>query len=307
MPGSVALESHDHSLEHRAVAAYMGFALGSAMGAVVENLTPAQVRAQYGVAGARRDRPFGRVSNDALLSLVLGETILRTGAVEANAVARAFSRWFVDNPASIGKTTKQGIIHFRYSGVPYTMENSRDTDNGACVRTLPVALSTFGVRDEICISIASRDQAHVTHNNPLSDAATECVIGLIHAALERVDKYAIKYGPVHKLLQRFPDFNYFEARREMPSSDIVQTMQAVLQAFFTTDSFEECLLNVVDRGGNTTSTGAIAGMVAGAYYGWEAIPEQWLSKLDNEVLYNCETQARALLLMEYDRAHCASR
>ena len=73
------------------------------------------------------------------------------------------------------------------------------------------------------------------------------------------------------------------------------TIQAVFQAFFGTTSFEECLLDVVNRGGDADTTGAIAGMLAGAHYGGDAIPARWLKALDPQVSSQCSHQARALL------------
>jgi ADP-ribosyl-[dinitrogen reductase] hydrolase len=71
----------------------------------------------------------------------------------------------------------------------------------------------------------------------------------------------------------------------------------VFQAFFATASFEECLLDVVNRGGDADTTGAIAGMLAGARYGCDAIPGRWLRALEETTRHACEQQAAALLQM----------
>ena len=55
------------------------------------------------------------------------------------------------------------------------------------------------------------------------------------------------------------------------------------------ESFEECLVRVVNRGGDADTTGAIAGQLAGALYGVHGIPNRWLKKLDPKVtdaIYN---------------------
>ena len=97
------------------------------------------------------------------------------------------------------------------------------------------------------------------------------------------------------LIHAHPAFDCRGKRRENPSGYIVETMQAVFQAFFASDSFEGCLLDVVNRGGDADTTGAIAGMLAGARYGLEAIPRRWLKALDSRVRDACEAQALALL------------
>ena len=72
-------------------------------------------------------------------------------------------------------------------------------------------------------------------------------------------------------------------------------MQAVLQALLETDGFESCLVDVVNRGGDADTTGAIAGMLAGALYGLKALPPRWLKALNPAVGDACRAQARALV------------
>jgi ADP-ribosyl-[dinitrogen reductase] hydrolase len=49
----------------------------------------------------------------------------------------------------------------------------------------------------------------------------------------------------------------------------------------TTDSFEEALTEIVNLGGDTDTSAAILGALAGAYYGVDAIAERWLDGLQN--------------------------
>lgn len=69
----------------------------------------------------------------------------------------------------------------------------------------------------------------------------------------------------------------------------------MFQAFFDTVSFEACLVDVVNRGGDADTTGALCGMLAGATYGLAAIPLRWLKVLDSKVRAACKTQALDLL------------
>jgi ADP-ribosyl-[dinitrogen reductase] hydrolase len=72
-------------------------------------------------------------------------------------------------------------------------------------------------------------------------------------------------------------------------------MRAVLQALFDTDTFESCLIDTVNRGGDADTTGAIAGAIAGAFYGRAAIPYRWVDAVDSSITQACEQQARALI------------
>lgn len=56
---------------------------------------------------------------------------------------------------------------------------------------------------------------------------------------------------------------------------VVDTLDAALWAFFTTDTFKEGALKAVNLGGDSDSVGAVYGGLAGAFYGRDAIPERW--------------------------------
>jgi len=306
---ALACKSHDPSVENKAIGAYLGLAVGDALGATVEFMTPEQIRDKFGVhdsiiGGGWLALEAGQVTDDTTMSLALGNAILEKGSVNATAVAESFGAWLDANPVDIGHTVKRGIVHYRYSGIPCVPERVSDAGNGACMRTLPVALATYANQDTVDIIAASREQAHVTHNNPLSDAASECIIQVIHAAFDGVEKSRIKQGPVKNLVSQYPEFDYHGNRREMPTGYIVETLQAVMQAFFANDNFEDCLVDVVNRGGDADTTGAIAGMIAGSYYGFGAIPTRWLKQLDAGIFQACEQQARVLLAMDYNQVRC---
>jgi ADP-ribosyl-[dinitrogen reductase] hydrolase len=57
----------------------------------------------------------------------------------------------------------------------------------------------------------------------------------------------------------------------------------VLHYFFTTGSCEDYIVAVVNNGQDADTTGALAGGLAGAFYGVESIPVRWLDALDRDV------------------------
>lgn len=286
-------------LESRAVGAYLGLAVGDALGATVEFMTPGEIRAAFGVhrevvGGGWLSLAPGKVTDDTTMSLALGRAILQTGAVDARAVAFAFDDWMSGKPVDIGNTVRRGILNFRRTGEIEVPPDEHDAGNGACMRTLPVALATLGL-DESEAGEAALRQAWVTHHNPLSDAATICVVSMVRAALKGADRDELLHGPVRALIDAEPLFNFRRRRRDNPSGFIVETMDVVFQSFFDTDGFEDCLVEAVNRGGDADTTGAIAGMIAGACYGVEGIPPRWLSALDGYVAGQCAEQAVELL------------
>lgn len=287
------------SLAQRASAAYLGLALGDALGATVEFMTPREIQAEYGLhdqirgGGWLRLKP-GQVTDDTTMSLALGESILERGGIEADTVARAFDDWMRAKPVDIGNTVRRGILNFRLTGSPVTPPSDHDAGNGAAMRVLPVALATHGAPAET-VAQACRAQAHVTHNNPLSDAACECIADMLQLALSGADKDTL-LKTARGLARRIPAFAFEACRpRQNPSGFIVDTVQAVFQAFFGHDDFRAILVDVVNRGGDSDTTGAIAGMLAGAHYGPDALPGDWLRRLDATTAARCRHQAGALL------------
>ena len=287
-------------LEGRAVAAYLGLAIGDALGATVEFLTPKEIRHSYGThneilgGGWLHLRP-GQVTDDTTMSLALGAAILADGGrVDALAAARAFDGWMRAKPVDIGNTVRRNLMAFRKTGDPVAPPSEHDAGNGAAMRILPVALACID-RGEDATRAALRAQGHVTHHNELSDAACETLAFMVQDFLAGRAAVEVLHERAHRLARVFPAFAFRGRRQENPSGFVVDTVQAVFQALFDTDSFEDCLVEVVNRGGDADTTGAIAGMLAGARYGMEAIPRRWLRDLDPAVRNACVDQARNLV------------
>jgi len=286
------------TLQDRALGAYLGLAIGDALGATTEFMTPREIEETHGVhdsltgGGWLRLTP-GEVTDDTEMSLALGQSIIEVGGVEAPAVAEAFSNWMRRKPVDIGNTVRRGIIHYRSSGKSQVPVNEYDAGNGACMRSLPVALFACHLPEEAMCRL-SRLQAHTTHNNPVSDAGTETVLRMLTRMLGGRAK-AEMAALADELVQAYPQYRYDKRRAVNPSGYIVDTLQAVFQAFFEQESFESILIDVVNRGGDADTTGAIAGMLAGACYGQHAIPERWLQSLNPKVQAACRQQTVELL------------
>ena len=60
---------------------------------------------------------------------------------------------------------------------------------------------------------------------------------------------------------------------------MVHTLTASLWCLLTTASFDDCVLKAVNLGGDTDTTGCVAGGLAGVCYGITAIPAEWLAVL----------------------------
>ncbi|WP_193771227.1 ADP-ribosyl-[dinitrogen reductase] hydrolase [Candidatus Magnetaquicoccus inordinatus] len=287
-------------LQQRAVAAYLGLAIGDALGATVEFMTPREIEATMGRheqltgGGWLRLKP-GQVTDDTTMSLALGESILQTGGVDGLAAAQAFDQWMRSKPVDIGATVRRGIVHFRNTGeteVPYSEQSA---SNGSCMRLLPVVLGYYQ-RPETEMAQALLVQGRLTHHNALAEAGSLCIARMLRMALQGADLPQMLQGPIAQLLAEYEEFA-FRRRRPLgnPSGYIVESLRVVFELFVDTDSLQSCLVETVNRGGDADTTGAIAGMLAGARYGLEAIPRSWYDRLDPEIAERCIAQALALL------------
>lgn len=289
----------------RAEAAYLGLALGDALGATVEFMTPREIAHRFThhggvhrelIGGGWLRLPPGQVTDDTTMSLALGASILANGGkVEPLGCAQAFDAWMRAKPVDIGNTVRRNLIRFRTTGEPVAPPSEHDAGNGAAMRILPVALATLG-QPEAAVRAACRAQAHVTHHNAMSDAACEFLALTVQDFLRGDSLRQVFRQRIAPLVLEQPAFAFRQRpRRENPSGWIVETLQAVLQALVDADGFENCLVDVVNRGGDADTTGAIAGMLAGVLYGREALPARWLKVLDPAIREACAAQAWRLV------------
>lgn len=74
---------------------------------------------------------------------------------------------------------------------------------------------------------------------------------------------------------------YEEKDRDHIKSDgyVVSTLEAAMWSVWKTDNFKDALLLAVNLGDDADTVGAVAGQIAGAIYGLEGIPDDWVSDL----------------------------
>lgn len=287
------------TLESRALGAYLGLAVGDALGATVEFLTVGEIRQQYGqlrdiVGGGWLKLKAGQITDDTQMSLALGEAILASGTWDLRNIAEHWAAWLRSKPIDVGNTCRRGLTRYLRDGSLEAPFSDGDAGNGALMRNLPTILYAF--RDAALLERYSREQARVTHHHPLSDASTLSFAQMVAAALaendgprrlQKIREVAASLVAAHRCFR-------FEPYPKRATAYVVDTVQTVLHAFFATDSFESCLIHTVNLGGDADTTGAVVGMLAGAHYGVEAIPARWLNKLEGTIRRQVETQAAAL-------------
>jgi ADP-ribosyl-[dinitrogen reductase] hydrolase len=284
------------SLLDRARGAYVGFAVGDALGATVEFMTAREIHAEFGVhrhivgGGWLRLKP-GQVTDDTQMALALGRAVLAGPDVNLRRLADSLVTWMRSRPVDIGHTCRRGLRRYALEGSLSAEPAADSGGNGAAVRNLPVALATLG--DDDALARWSIAQAHITHHHEFSDRATLTFGRMLHALVQGSPAETCRQL-ADTLAIEMPVFR-FDPWPGHTSGYIVDTTQTVFEAFFATRSFEDCVVRVVNRGGDADTTGALAGQLAGACYGEQAIPAAWLRRLDPAVLAEARDQAVRLV------------
>lgn len=284
------------TLEERALGAYLGFAVGDALGATVEFMTRREIEAQYGlhrkmIGGGWLHLAPGQVTDDTEMALALGRSLVRHRGFDIKDVCDEFTAWLKSGPVDIGNTCRRGIRRYMIHGSVEGTYCEGDAGNGAAMRLFPLALATVH-RPDLMEQWAIA-QAHITHHHPLSDDAT-LALGHMVQGLLRGEGVKGAREVAKGLVDKHRTFK-FEPYRGQSSAYVVDTVQTVFHFFFITDSFKNCVIETVNQGGDADTTGALAGMLAGATYGVGEVPSAWLNKLDKKVAEEIRKQVRGLL------------
>ena len=280
----------------RARASFMGLAIGDALGAPAEFMTRGEIKDKYGVlkemvgGGWLRLKP-GQVTDDTQMSLCIARSIAASGGWSLTGIADNLAEWLKSKPIDVGDTCRRGIRNYMLKGTLESPPNEWDGGNGAAMRMLPVGLFTMGDLD--LLERYTLQQAHLTHNHALSDAASIYLGRMLHLALDGLSMNRMR-READQLIAQFPNFT-FDPYKGLATGYVVDTMQTVFHCFFRSRSFETCLIETVNQGGDADTTGAIVGALAGAYFGEESIPARWIKKLDKKLLAEINELAEKLV------------
>lgn len=301
---------HFHARFDKALGAYLGLAIGDALGATVEFMRPREILMEYGthrdiVGGGWLKLARGQVTDDTTMSLALGDALLQggTGGITAlrdgqddalvQTIGQAFVGWWRAGPVDCGNTCRRGILRFLHEGSLSGPPNDGDGGNGAAMRNLPAALATLG--DRAAFEKLSIAQAHLTHHHPLSDAAT-LGLGRLLRGLIAGDDHARLCQRIDQWVAEEPAFRHTPYRGRA-TAYVVDTVQTVLHFVSEHEDFEDALVATVNQGDDADTTGALVGMLAGARCGASRLPWRWVSRLQPATVRAITDQTSGLLAL----------
>lgn len=292
----------------------MGVVTGDALGCPVQFESRKEV-AGHPVTGMRGfgtfNLPAGSWTDDSSLTLALAESIRRLGGVDYVDIMDSFVRWLDDGAFTpygysydIGHGTMQAILRYKRNHKPHKSgsDDEHNNGNGSLMRILPACLycvdQNLADREavEIIHKVGSLTHAHIRANIACGlyyFMAREIVTAepasslpvILQKGLEKgfafYDTYLADQENLiyYARLRNLSEFTGASAEKIKSTGYVVDTLEAAVWSLITTGSFEEALLKAVNLGDDTDTVGAVAGGLAGLYYGYESIPEEWLSQI----------------------------
>jgi ADP-ribosyl-[dinitrogen reductase] hydrolase len=270
----------------------IGLAIGDALGTTVEfkprgTFPPVTTITGGGPFGLRP----GQWTDDTSMALCLAESLIEKGFDPADQLER-YCAWYQRGYWSstgrcfdIGNATRRALERYLASGdVEAGSVDPATAGNGCIMRLAPVPIYYFP-HEERAAEYAGRSSV-TTHG------ATECVEA--SRVLSRVLVRALAGAAKSEVLTAATGEQLTSSRLEgiaagdftrKPESEIISSgyvvdcLEAALWSFATTETFADAVLRAVNLGDDADTTGAVCGQIAGAFYGEQAIPEQWLTLL----------------------------
>ncbi|GGQ76445.1 ADP-ribosylglycohydrolase family protein [Kitasatospora griseola] len=283
----------------RVVGAVLGSAVGDALGAPFE-FGPAGVfgkrfpnspgmRFPYAASmcGGGGWEP-GEATDDTQLAVHLGESLLDAGGLDLPGIFERFRAWAAADPKDIGILTEcvlgSGLpwdlaaqIHFQTEG--------RAAGNGALMRAVTAAVR-FAPLGRAATMDAARRITALTHGDGAAWEGTAILHELLRRALDGEDPLAALPSTLaavraehRERWARVLAEGWHPALAAESNGAVWPCLGSAVWAVRTTGGFPDALRAVVDLGGDTDTTAAVTGALAGAVYGVDAIPEEWLTPL----------------------------
>ena len=298
--------NHGDNYLYAIKSALFGVAIGDALGVPVEFERREDIRREpitcmtgYGTY----DLPPGTWSDDSSLTFCLAEAL--TQGFDLETVGKNFVRWHQEafwtaqgEVFDVGNATRVAIGHLA-NGTPAGMAGLSDeasNGNGSLMRILPLLFYMNGrpltERFELTRQVSS-----ITHGHIRSVIACFYYLEFARQIQEGKEKFAIYRdlqgvvsGHLSALLIDPAEVVIFDRLlkydiHRLPEAEIrssgyvVDTLEAAVWCLLNTDSYPAAVLRAVNLGQDTDTTAAVTGGLAGLLYGYDGIPEEWITQI----------------------------
>jgi ADP-ribosyl-[dinitrogen reductase] hydrolase len=290
------------ALQSRARGMLVGLAVGDALGAPVEFL-PQPQDFYISEMGDKIEHfhnnyraPKGTWTDDTEMTLCIADSLLENSGYDSYDIMNKFLLWSTQGyrtpdgkpAADVGNQTARAIERFCNNSIilaDETKENS--AGNGAIMRLAPIVIAAH---DSVESAVElSRLSCRETHNSIAAEAVTEMfATSLFYALYGKENDYIAQHFTDQLSKKEYKDFfsdNKYALIGRAKEKDgamlhnlggyIVDAFAIAFWGLLNFENFKDGMMAVIRLGGDTDTNAAIYGQLAGAYYGYEAIPEEW--------------------------------
>ena len=255
--------------------------------------------------------PAGSWTDDTSMMLCLAESIIEYGCFDHRTSMNYYLRWLNNGHNSvtgrafdIGNTCQRAIIEYKMKGyLPARTIEEYFQSNGCLMRLAPIPIFySYDLEEAVRVS---GESALTTHAHPVCKRTTELYGWLLASAIrgqQNKEELLHFVGAPQWLLEGYeptigcPDLTSIlpiitgdylkKSYRELDNTGyVVGGLATAMWIFANTSTFQDGLISIVHLGGDSDTLGAIYGMLAGAYYGFDSIPADWLEALQGKAIY----------------------
>ena|GEM_PF-193706 len=299
-------------MRNRILDGVMGLCVADALGVPVEFNSREKLKANpvtdmraYGT----HNQPSGTWSDDTSMTLCLLDSLYC--GLDYQDVMEKFKSWLTEGKYTphgevfdVGVGTRQAIMRYVSGVAPLQCGGvgERDNGNGSLMRILPPLFyiqslygTDFQELDEV-FDIIHKVSA-LTHAHKRSQIACGIYLSVASMLIGNMDlsiavelgiykafeyykgksEYETEIRHYHRLSEKnFRETNETEIRS---SGYVVDTLEAAIWCLVNTKTYKDCVLMAVNLGDDTDTVAAVAGGLAGLYYGSENIPIEWTAKI----------------------------
>jgi ADP-ribosyl-[dinitrogen reductase] hydrolase len=239
--------------------------------------------------GGTYDWAPAEFTDDTQMALALAESLMARDGFDADDLWRRWQTW-ARGARDVGTHTREVLAEASHVGAAERVHrrNGQSAGNGSVMRNTPVALWTAEDSLESLVELAAR-QATLTHHDPHNAYGAAIHAGMIRAGIRGEDVF----DAIDAVLDALPS----EARERWapllapgwrpeigaPNGAVWPCLAQAVWAVRTATTFEEAVVNAVDLGRDADTVACVAGGIAGARWGVQAIPSRWTTYLNGRV------------------------
>lgn len=286
--------------------ALFGLAIGDALGVPVEFKTRNEISKKpitdmigYGTY----HQPPGTFSDDSSLAFCLAEAL--TTEFNLDSIANNFVQWADhdfwtarNEVFDIGNATSEAIDRLVRGFNPELAGgvDEHSNGNGSLMRILPLVFYTF---DKPLPEryLLTKQVSSITHGHIRSVIACFYYLEFARQIILGIDKFQIYKNLQTEVTDYLKSYSIDQNEislfdrllvnqiTDLPEEEIkssgyvLHTLEASIWCLLTTDNYKAASLKAVNLGGDTDTTGAVTGGLAGLLYGFDTIPSSWINQI----------------------------